>query len=170
MTRALGARAPCATIFVITHISLSVFLEAAKFDECGPKPGVVTTAKAASMGASLLAKCGRNLLLKHSIRSETLSKGFAQSCVVLQMCNAHNVHLREKKNTFVDAMMHCFLKTLQLIAKVHPEVLGSFSGSLNEVMNTTANCVKGDFLGGDIRISLAVVRYVRSVIFMNGKG
>ncbi|KAK8775866.1 hypothetical protein V5799_030791 [Amblyomma americanum] len=60
--------------YAVTYACMLTLLEGAKFDECGQKPGVVTAAKAASMGASILAKCGRSLLLKYAIDTEVLSR------------------------------------------------------------------------------------------------
>ncbi|XP_077553083.1 uncharacterized protein LOC144167777 [Haemaphysalis longicornis] len=156
--------------FVTASIALLAHSQAAKFDVCGPKPGVVTTAKAASVGASLLTKCGRKLLLKYSIKTDALAQGFSLTCTVLQLCSTYHDNLPNNQPTYANAMTKCFVKVLKLKVKFNPELEDAFSGSLEEMMNSTEKCMREGFLGNDVKVSLAMVRYVRSVILMNGRG
>ncbi|XP_077513036.1 uncharacterized protein LOC144124272 [Amblyomma americanum] len=83
---------PLCIVAVTVAICVEVeHVDGATADFCAGGSGVVKASRSASLGARILTKCGRSMVLKYTLPSKQFYKILTCTCIVTRLCYAHVV-------------------------------------------------------------------------------
>ncbi|XP_077553085.1 uncharacterized protein LOC144167780 [Haemaphysalis longicornis] len=131
---------------------------------CFVPKSVVKSTQSASIGARLLAKCGRKLALKYKLTPRALHKVFSNTCAIAHLCYSY-VDAKKELQDFRNNIVECLGNFGKWIAVSNPELLGEeLSRSVDTLVDDVSNCIRYD-VPKDKALLLLTVRYLRTFFF-----
>ncbi|KAK8777147.1 hypothetical protein V5799_029506 [Amblyomma americanum] len=91
------------------------------------------------------------------------------SCIGIQMCYIYNSGETELES-FRRKILDCLMNGGLLFSVIKPELYETDISMTKEFLEEIRSCLERDLIPGDVRVALAIVRYIRSVLFHGGGG
>ncbi|XP_054933324.1 uncharacterized protein [Dermacentor andersoni] len=123
-------------------------VEGVKADLCAGGSGVVKASRSASLGAKILTKCGRNMVLKYTLTPKQFHKILTKTCIVTRLCYAR-INVQKNTEQFQEQITNCYIDASRWIVRAIPTSFHRTTTS-SAVTGTSVDFNKKELFSEDI--------------------
>ncbi|XP_050045090.1 uncharacterized protein [Dermacentor andersoni] len=139
-------------------------VEGVKADLCAGGSGVVKASRSASLGAKILTKCGRNMVLKYTLTPKQFHKILTKTCIVTRLCYAR-INVQKNTEQFQEQITNCYIDASRWIVRAIPELFSEDIWKDVEPLTASIKKCLVNQMPKDQDTMLGIVRYLRMFFF-----
>ncbi|XP_075535284.1 uncharacterized protein LOC142570862 isoform X1 [Dermacentor variabilis] len=139
-------------------------VEGVKADLCAGGSGVVKASRSASLGAKILTKCGRDMVLKYTLTPKQFHKILTKTCIVTRLCYSR-INVQKNTEQFQEQITSCYINASKWIVKAIPELFSEDIWKDVEPLTASIKKCLVKQMPKDQDTMLGIVRYLRMFFF-----